>query len=129
MISKIKIIIASLALIVGFGAPLALPAAPVFASTSTEAACDGIGLTGGSCGTGAESKIYGLLSTVVNTLSIIVGAVAVIMIIVAGFKYITSNGEANNISSAKNTLIYAVVGMFIVVFAQAITRFVFAVSN
>jgi hypothetical protein len=69
-------------------------------------------------------KINGFITTIVNVFSIIVGVVAVIMIIVGGFRYITSGGDSNNISSAKNTIIYAIIGLIIVALAQFIVQFV-----
>jgi len=48
----------------------------------------------------------------------------VIMIIVGGFRYITSGGESGNVSGAKNTLIYAIVGLVIVALAQIIVHYV-----
>jgi hypothetical protein len=50
--------------------------------------------------------------------------VAVIMIIVGGLKYITSGGDSGNITSAKNTILYAIVGLIVVALAQIIVRFV-----
>jgi hypothetical protein len=53
-----------------------------------------------------------------------VGIIAVLMIIIGGFKYITSGGESSNISGAKNTIIYAIIGLVIVALAQIIVHFV-----
>ena len=53
-----------------------------------------------------------------------VGIVAVIMIIVGGFKYITSGGESSKVSGAQSTILYAVVGLVVVVLAQIIVHFV-----
>lgn len=64
------------------------------------------------------------IKLVVNVISMIVGVVAVIMIIWGGMKYITSGGESNKITSAKNTIIYALIGLIIVALAQFIVRFV-----
>lgn len=60
----------------------------------------------------------------INILSIVVGVIAVIMIIIGGLKYVTSNGDSNSISSAKNTIIYALIGIVVVALAQALVRFV-----
>ena len=60
---------------------------------------------------------------------VIVGVVAVIMIIVGGLKYITSGGDSGNISGAKNTILYAVIGLIFVALAQVIVRFVLARST
>lgn len=61
---------------------------------------------------------------IVNLLSWVVGVVSVIMIIVGGFKYITSGGSSEKVTSAKNTIIYAVIGLVIVALAQFIVNFV-----
>ena len=49
---------------------------------------------------------------------------AVMMIIVGGFRYITSGGASDSVSSAKNTIIYAIVGLVVVALAQFIVQFV-----
>lgn len=72
----------------------------------------------------ATDKLNGLITSIVNIFSVIVGIVAVIMVIFSGFKYITSGGDSGKISSAKTTLIYAIVGLIIVALAQVIVRFV-----
>jgi hypothetical protein len=74
--------------------------------------------------TQASTSINNIIKTVVNIFSIIVGIVAVIMIIIGGFKYITSGGDSNNISSAKSTIIYAIIGLVVVALAQFIVQFV-----
>jgi hypothetical protein len=78
------------------------------------------------CGQGNDvtTGISGLAAKAVNIFSIVVGVVAVIMIIYGGFKYITSGGDSNNVSGAKNTLIYAIVGLIIVALAQLIVHYV-----
>jgi cytochrome bd-type quinol oxidase subunit 2 len=81
--------------------------------------------TNGQCDTGtANSQISTLMTDVINLFSLLVGIVSVIMIIIGGFKYITSNGDTGNISSAKNTIIFALVGLVIVAMAQFIVHFV-----
>lgn len=77
-------------------------------------------------GSSPESKINQLVATVVNLFSVLVGVVAVIMIIVGGFRYITSGGDSGNVSSAKNTILYAIVGLVIVALSQFIVKFVLA---
>lgn len=100
-----------------------LPASAAFDAKS--AACEGVDLAGGNCdGTKASTKVSSLVSDIVNLLSVIVGIAAVIMIIIAGFKYITSGGDTGKVASAKSTLIYAIVGLVIVALAQFIVHFV-----
>jgi len=69
------------------------------------------------------------ITNIVNILSIVVGIVAVIMIILAGFRYVTSGGKQESIASAKNTIMYAIVGLIIVALAQTIARFVLQKST
>ena len=72
----------------------------------------------------AENKVQNILTLVLNIFSVVVGIIAVIMIIVGGFKYITSGGNDSNVASAKNTILYAVIGLIIVALAQIIVHFV-----
>lgn len=71
-----------------------------------------------------DNSIATLAQKIVTTFSIIVGIVAVIMIIVGGFRYITSGGDSGKVGNAKNSLIYAIVGLIIVALAQLIVHFV-----
>jgi hypothetical protein len=73
--------------------------------------------------TDATTKINDIIHTIVNLLSAIVGVVAVIMIIVGGFRYITSGGNDTSVTSAKNTILYAIIGLVVVALAQLIVRF------
>jgi len=73
--------------------------------------------------TDATSKINNIIHTIVNLLSAIVGVVAVIMIIVGGFRYITSGGNDTSVTSAKNTILYAIIGLVVVALAQISVRF------
>ena len=101
------------------------------AGISTSNACEGLAQIDSSqaCGTGAgESTIRGIIRAVISILSYIVGVVAVIMVIVAGFKYTKSGGDSNNVSSAKNTLIYALVGLAVAALAQVIVHFAFTTA-
>jgi hypothetical protein len=80
--------------------------------------------TTGCTMSGGTTRVNDLITDAINLFSIIVGIVAVIMIIVGGFKYITSGGDSGNITSAKNTIIYAVIGLIIVALAQFLVQFV-----
>jgi len=66
---------------------------------------------------------------IVDLISVIVGIIAVIMIIFGGFRYITSGGDSGKVGNAKNSLIYAIVGLIIVALAQLIVRFVLNQSS
>ena len=100
---------------------LQLHALPALADSAQSELQSGANAAGG----GASSpSINSIVATVVNILSGIVGVVAVVMIVIAGFKYVTSGGDEGGIRSAKNTLVYAIVGLVIVVLAQSIVAFV-----
>ncbi len=86
------------------------------ALTSTDGSCNDDGTTDNSFG--------GLAKKVINIFSVVVGAVSVIMIIIGGFRYVISGGDSNGVTGAKNTILYAIVGLVIVLFAQVIVRFV-----
>ena len=70
------------------------------------------------------AQINKIIRTIINLLSVIVGVVAVIMIIVGGLRYITSGGSDTGVTSAKNTILYAIIGLIIVALAQVLVRFV-----
>ncbi len=81
----------------------------------------------GDCATsaaGTEDKVNSLITQIINIFSVIVGIIAVIMIIWGGLKYITSGGDSGNVTGAKNTILYAIIGLIIVALAQFIVRFV-----
>ncbi len=71
-----------------------------------------------------ESSLNNVIETIINLLSVIIGIIAVIMIIIGGAKFITAGGDSGKVSSAKTTVLYAIVGLIIVALAQVIVRFV-----
>ncbi len=75
----------------------------------------------------SENPVFGpngVLTKVIQILVIIAGVASVIAIIIGGFKFILSSGDPNNIKSAKDTIIYAIVGLTITIIAQVIVTFV-----
>jgi cytochrome bd-type quinol oxidase subunit 2 len=96
-------------------------------SVAANEACQGAGLVFGIGGCENQtngSQVNSTLTTFINIFSAIVGLVAVIMIIVSGLQFMTSSGNAQNIAKARSTLLYAIVGLVIVVLAQVIVHFV-----
>lgn len=96
------------------------------ASTSaTEDVCNGIKATGGTCDDAPGAKtVKDIIALAINILSFIVGVAAVIMIIINGFKFVTSSGETAAVASAKNGIIFAIIGLVVVALAQVLVRFV-----
>lgn len=109
-------------------APFAVPATVgAQGSNIQDGLCQGANLRIGNenCNAGnPEGRVNSLITTVINIFSIVVGVVAVIMIIIGGLKYITSSGDSNNITSAKNTILYAIIGLIVVALAQFVVKFV-----
>ncbi len=65
-----------------------------------------------------------IFKTVINVLLFLIGAISVIMIIYGGIRYVTSGGDQGAVTSAKNTILYAVVGLVVAILAYAIVNFV-----
>ncbi|HTE57398.1 MAG TPA: hypothetical protein VK694_01530 [Verrucomicrobiae bacterium] len=73
------------------------------------------------------NSIYGadgILTKVARIMSILVGIASVIVIIIGGFKYVLAAGDTTSIASAKNTIMYAVVGLVVSLVSQGIITFV-----
>lgn len=80
-------------------------------------------LFGGENVPGCEGQT-GLFRTITNILLFIIGAIAVIMLVIGGLRYTTSNGDANTVTAAKNTILYAIIGIIIAILAYAVVNFV-----
>ena len=66
----------------------------------------------------------GVFKQVTNTILYIVGIIAVVMLIIGGIKYVISGGDAKKVTDAKNTVLYAIIGLVIAFLAFAIVNFV-----
>ena len=137
MLNKIKLLLISLSGVIMFALSAAIPVTVMAADctggnavtpTQTNAClCSGsnIDLTGATqgCDTGGTG-LGKLIRTIINVLSVIIGAIAVIMIIIGGFRYVVSAGNPEQAKSARNTILYAIIGLVIVALAQIIVHFV-----
>jgi hypothetical protein len=140
MIQKIKNKLLVLSSLLVLALPVAIPV-----GVSAQSSCNPSNtaanncITGGLCQGAQNLKVepttapcteqdpgglQGTIKTIVNILSVVVGIVAVIMIIIGGFRYITSGGKQESVTGAKNTIMYALIGLVIVALAQVIVRFV-----
>lgn len=72
----------------------------------------------------AEARVTEIAQDVINIFSWVVGIISVIMVIVGGFQYITSGGDSGKVTNAKNTIMYALIGIVIVALAQVMVKFV-----
>lgn len=119
---RIKILV--LSLVVALSATVAIGG---LASADTSQlqgdACKGLAQLGQGCDAQGESPIKNLIATIVTILSWVVGVAAIIVIVIAGLKFITSGGDSNAVASAKNSLIYALVGLVVAAVAQFLVHF------
>ena len=121
--------------ILATGVLLFFSAAPVQAqdSSGTEnqtkksgiwGACEGSAGSNGSTICGDQTEATGIVKNIINLFLYAIGILSVILIIHSGLKYVTSRGDAENVKSAKNTLLYAVVGLIVAMMAFTIVNFV-----
>lgn len=87
-------------------------------NVSSSAFCQDTGTTNPIVGSG------GVLTIVINIISAVAGFVAVIMIVISGFQMITSNGNPEKISDARNIIIYSSVGIVVIAIARLIILFI-----
>ncbi len=83
-------------------------------------------------GTGVPDTLFGpesIFTTIVNTLLFLIGAISVIMLIWGGIRYTTSAGNSASVTSAKNTIMYAIIGLIIAFLAFAIVNWVLVAVN
>ncbi len=73
-----------------------------------------------SGGTTSSNTGVGIIKRVITIVSYALGIVAVIMLIISGLRLITGGGDPNTVSSARNAIIYAVVGIGVAISAQLI---------
>ena len=125
-LEKFKRFILLIALVLGV---IAVPTAPVGAinvfdgkactkATNDSAVCK-------DSGDALDGK-DGLANKIVDLLLFAIGIVSVIMIIVGGLRYTTSNGDSSRITAAKNTILYSVIGLVVALLAFVIVNFVVA---
>ena|SRR5579871_2627065 len=124
---KLSIYLAGVLSAISLSLGIALPA---YADQIQNGLCTGAALqftdnpSSNNCsGSDPTGSINRIVHTVINLLSAVVGIVAVVMIIVGGLRYITSGGNDTSVTSAKNTILYAIIGLIIVAFAQILVRF------
>ena len=112
---------------VGALAPATVFAAPQDANAS-KALCAGSGGTwnagNSTCSKAGEKSFPQALGQVTNMLLFVIGAISVIVIIVGAIRYVTSGGEQAAVTGAKNTILYAVIGLIVAFMAYAIVNFV-----
>lgn len=99
-------------------------ATPVFAALDN---CTGTGCVGdGADATGIndDRDLTAIVSNIINVILYVIGILAVAFIIYGGVKYAMSAGDSAKVKSAKDTIMYAVIGLIVAILAYAIVNFV-----
>ena len=68
--------------------------------------------------------VNGVFTQITNTVLYIVGIISVIMLIYGGLRYVISGGDSKKVTDAKNTILYAIIGLIITILSYAIVNFV-----
>ena len=65
-----------------------------------------------------------MFKTIINVVLALIGAIAVVMLILGGVQYSTSSGDAARVKKAKDTILYGIIGLVIALLAFAIVNFI-----
>jgi len=140
LIKKLALTAQALTLALGFGvasmASAVVVSAPAYAAQSNcsdPSAADPL-TAGATCAqaNGTKDNLFasnGIFVVVANSLIFLVGAVAVIFLIIGGLRYVVSNGDSKAVEGAKNTILYAIVGIVVAVISFALVQFVITSLN
>jgi hypothetical protein len=128
-----KLFILALPLLLAFAASLAVVPAALAGpqdENSSEALCVGSGgkwnRSNNECTRAGGQSFPEALSSITDLLLFIIGAIGVIVIIVGGIRYATSGGDQTAVTGAKNTILYAVIGIVVAFLAYAVVKFITA---
>lgn len=105
---------------------LLTPVAAFAQSNVLEPVCTGQGASAKVCkpATTEIAGPNGVIVKVARIVAVITGVASIIMIMVGGFKYVTSTGDSARVNSAKNTILYALIGLAVSILAPFIIGFI-----
>jgi len=78
-------------------------------------------------GGGQPASLFGatgIFTKISNSMMFAIGALSVFMLIYGGFRYVVSGGDSSAVNKAKNTILYAIIGLVVALLAFAIINFV-----
>lgn len=120
--NKFKLALAAFIAVIGLSVAMPVLASDsVAAQSATDKMKEGINKVGGDQN---KTSLEDNIRTVTNVLLFLLGAIAVIMIIIGGIRYATSNGDSSATKAAKDTILYAVIGLIVAILSYAIVNFV-----
>jgi hypothetical protein len=121
---KAGIVAASLVPSLSFAATGSSPGSACGSPTDSNPISSGAGCSQANGTSGNLFAQGGIFHTIADTLIYIVGAVAVIMLIIGGLRYVISQGSKEGVSQAKDTILYSVIGIVVAILAYAVVNFV-----
>ena len=102
---------------------------PVFADDNStvcnSGAAESVKKAAGCGGTG--DQLPGVIQAIVNSIILVCGTIAVVFIVIGGISFITSSGDPGKAKKAKDTILYAVIGLIIAALAFAIVNWVISI--
>lgn len=120
MIKKIQQLFAGAAASALVFTAVLLPATSAYALNPADA----IGQGAETSGLQESRSLEDNITLVTNILLFVIGAISVIVIIIGGIKFVTADGDSGKIKSARETILYAIVGIIIALLAYAIVNWV-----
>ncbi len=131
MIKNIKKLLSAAIIVPAFALAFGLFAQPAPAHAAFDAGlAEGANSAQGKDQQGDASSLFGeggqggIFRTITNVLLFLIGAISVIMLIVGGIRYVVSGGDSTAVQNAKNTILYAIVGVVVAILAFAVVNFV-----
>ena len=120
-------IISTILTIIGIFSLTVSTALPTFAESCSDICnCTGVSeeIKAASGCSGGADKLPTVISNIIKAVIVVLGTVAVIVVVYGGFQYMTSAGDANKAKKARDTILYAAIGLVICVLSFMITDFV-----
>lgn len=120
---KVQIFITAF-ILVGMSAFVFVPVSTVSAAGALDGACTGVAAGQSAVCDNKTANTDGFVKSLVNALLFILGALSVLAIIIGGILFVLSSGNAANVTKAKNTIVFAVIGLIVAFLAYAIVNWV-----
>jgi hypothetical protein len=124
---KLKIFLPIVLILCALGGQAIVPSGAFACGNPGGSSTDQVRYGADPSGTGTEcsgSEVMSIIRAAINVLSIVIGAAAVFVIILSGLRYVTSGGDSAKVTSAKTTLIYALIGVAVAALAQLLVHLV-----
>lgn len=112
-----------------YGASAVVSAVGVKAMAATSGANTAQNAINSIAPSGTNSNLNAFITNIINVLIAVIGVAAVLMLIIGGFRYVFSQGNEKAVSGAKDTILYAIIGIVVAILAFAIVNFVIGGLN